>query len=56
MRFLTERWGLDSFARIHQENIAGTPERFIENLARATAMTLDEFDQALRAWLLQQRG
>jgi len=55
MRFLTERWGLDSFTRLHRENVGGTPRRFIENLARVTALTLDEFDQELRLWLLRQR-
>jgi hypothetical protein len=54
MRFLSERWGLDSFTRLHQENVGGSPATFIENLARATSMSLDEFERELRAWLLRQ--
>ncbi|MGD9890885.1 MAG: hypothetical protein AB7R89_02250 [Dehalococcoidia bacterium] len=54
MLFLTERWGLDSFTRLHQENVGGTPELFIQNLARVTAMSLDEFERELRAWLRGQ--
>jgi hypothetical protein len=56
MRFLTERWGLDSFTRLHQENVGGTPELFIENLTNVTGMNLDEFDRELRVWLLRQRA
>jgi hypothetical protein len=52
MRFLVERWGQDSFTRLHQENVGGTPQRFTQNLARLTGMSLDQFDRELRKWLL----
>lgn len=54
MRFLVERWGRDSFTLLHRENVGGTPQRFIQNMARITGMTLDQFDRELRAWLLAQ--
>jgi hypothetical protein len=54
MRFLVERWGRDSFTRLHRENVGGTPQRFIQNLTRVTGMTLDQFDRELRTWLLAQ--
>lgn len=54
MRFLTENWGRDSFTQLHQANIGGTPQRFIDNLTRLTGLSLDAFDRELRRWLLAQ--
>jgi len=54
MRFLTARWGADAYGHLHRENVDGNPERFLEAMRRLTGLTLDEFDEQLRAHLLGQ--
>jgi hypothetical protein len=52
MVMLTERWGRDSFTRLHMDNVGGSPEQFLAALTRLTGRTLDEFDGELRSYLL----
>ncbi|MGD9890884.1 MAG: hypothetical protein AB7R89_02245 [Dehalococcoidia bacterium] len=54
IRFLVAEWGLESFVRLHRENIGGTPERFIEAMSRLTGTSLDGFDAGLRRYLLAE--
>jgi hypothetical protein len=54
VRFLTSRWGRDAFTRLHQENVGGSPQRFLMAMSDVTGLTLDQFDQELRAYLLAE--
>ena len=54
MRFLTARWGAESFIRLHRENVGGNHQRFLEAMARLTNMSLDAFDGELRSYLLSE--
>jgi hypothetical protein len=54
MRFLTARWGTESFTRLHRDNVDGDPERFLGAMARLTGLSLDDFDRELAAYLIAQ--
>ena len=56
MRFLTLRWGAESFTHLHLENVEGSPNRFVEAMERLTGLSLDAFDQELSAYLRSQEG
>lgn len=54
MRFLTTRWGLDAFTRLHVDSVDGGPDAFIAGMETLTGLSLDEFDRQLSAFLLGQ--
>jgi hypothetical protein len=54
MRLLAARLGVQGFARLHQLAASRSTAGFLEEMARVTGLSLDDFDAELRAHLLAQ--